>query len=62
MPRAFSTLGYVIETHPRYKLLKRRGEHIYCYRLAAKLGDYMGAYNLGQSYEIGNGVPGGDSV
>jgi len=57
MPRAFTMLGYALESHPRYKRLRRRGEHIYWYRLAARLGDYMAAYNLGQCYEVGRGVP-----
>jgi hypothetical protein len=57
MPRAFTMLGYALESYPRYKPQFRRGEHIYWYRIGAKLGDYMAAYNLGQCYEVGRGVP-----
>jgi TPR repeat protein len=56
MPRAFTMIGYALEAYPRYKSLNRGGQHIYWYRLGAKLGDYMAAYNLGQCYEVGRGV------
>jgi TPR repeat protein len=57
MPRAFTMIGYALESYPRYKLLLRRGEHIYWYRVGGRLGDHMAAYNLGQCYEVGRGVP-----
>ena len=57
MPRAFSALGYELKCNHRYKSLNRGGQHIYWYRLGARLGDYIAAYNLGQCYCVGNGVP-----
>jgi len=57
MPRAFTMIGYTLEAYQRYKALNRNGQHVYWYRLGAKLGDSMGAYNLGQCYEVGRGVP-----
>ena len=50
-------IAYALASYPKYKLLNRGGQHIYWYRLGAKLGDYMAAYHLGQCYEVGRGVP-----
>jgi TPR repeat protein len=57
MPRAFTMIAWALESYPRYKPLYRAGQHIYWYRVGARLGDYMAAYNLGQCYEVGRGVP-----
>jgi uncharacterized protein len=57
MPRAFTAIGYMLDGSSRYRLSGDAGRHAYWYRLGARLGDYMGAYNLGQCYEVGRGVP-----
>ena len=56
LPEAFSAIGYALDCNPRYRSLNNGDAHIYWYRLGAKLGNHMGAYNLGQCYEAGDGV------
>lgn len=55
-PQAFSAIGFALDCDYRYKSLNRGAEHVYWYRLGARLGDDIGAYNLGQCYEVGRGV------
>jgi hypothetical protein len=57
MPRAFTMIGYSLESCSTYKRLWRTGNPFYWYRLGARLGDYMGAYNLAQCYSVGRGTP-----
>jgi TPR repeat protein len=57
MPRAYTMIGYTLDGSPKYELPGDAGRHTYWYRLGARLGDYMGAYNLGQCYDVGRGVP-----
>jgi hypothetical protein len=56
MPRGFTMIGYTLDTKPKYQLRNKGKGPAYWYRLGAKLGDYMGAYNLAQCYEVGRGV------
>jgi TPR repeat protein len=56
MPRAFTAIGYLLDTVPRYRSFASKGDRVYWYRIGARLGDYMAQYNLGQCYETGDGV------
>jgi TPR repeat protein len=57
MPRAFTSIGYALDGGSKYRFPSDAGQQAYWYRLGARLGDYMGAYNLGQCYEVGRGLP-----
>jgi TPR repeat protein len=50
-------IGYTLDGRSKkLRGLGLAGQHVYWYRLGARLGDYMGSYNLGQCYYSGRGV------